>query len=74
MRVYRVDFQIPEYKRLVEIKDNHVWHKIQIENGKWGAKEECAKKWCDDNGWKYDIIFPKNNTAWKKNILETCKI
>jgi ribosomal protein L44E/predicted RNA-binding Zn-ribbon protein involved in translation (DUF1610 family) len=70
---YRVDFQLPDLKMLIELKDNHVWHKIQIENGKWGAKEECAKKWCEDNGWKYEIIFPKTLATWKENI-ETCKI
>ena len=67
---YRVDFQIAAHKKLVEIKDNHVWHKIQIENGKWGAKEQIAKKWCEDNGWEYDIIFPKTLASWKESTLK----
>jgi len=66
---YRVDFQIPDYKILVEIKDNHIWHKIQIENGKWGAKEESAKQWCEENGWTYDIIFPKTLSLWKEKLV-----
>jgi hypothetical protein len=76
-RKYRVDFQLPFYKLLVEIKDNHVWHKQQIDSGKWGAKEQIAKKWCEENKWNYDIVFPKTLASWKEKILklkETCKI
>jgi hypothetical protein len=67
--VYVVDFQIPSVKTLVEIKDNHVWHKKQVETGKWGKKEGAARKWCDDHGWRYDIIFPKTLSKWKEDIL-----
>lgn len=73
-RKYNVDFQIPDRRMLVELKDNHVWHKIQLENGKWGAKEECAKKWCEEKGWTYTILFPKTIASWKQALLESCKI
>jgi len=74
---YKVDFMIPKYKRLVEIKDNHIWHKKQIESGKWSQKEEIANKWCSINKFTYDLIFPKNLSLWKENIIkekESCKI
>lgn len=74
---YKVDFNIPKYRRLVEIKDNHIWHKKQIECGKWSLKEDIANKWCKENKWEYDLVFPKNLSSWKENIIklkESCKI
>jgi hypothetical protein len=68
---YRVDFQLPDHKRLVELKDNHIWHKYQIENGKWGAKEMCAKEWCVANSWEYDLVFPMTLAKWKDHILKS---
>ena len=67
--IYNVDFQIPSVKTLVEIKDNHVWHKQQIASGKWSKKEEAAQKWCADHGWRYDMVFPKTLAKWKEDIL-----
>ena len=73
-RKYIVDYQLPEYKKLIELKDNHVWHKIQVESGKWGAKEMCAMKWCEENSWEYEIVFPKTMSSWKEKMLKSCKI
>ena len=67
--IYKVDFQIPSLKRLVEIKDNHVWHKQQVASGKWSRKEEAAQKWCAEHGWQYDMVFPKTLSKWKEDIL-----
>lgn len=67
--IYKVDFQIPSLKRLVEIKDNHVWHKQQVASGKWSKKEEAAQKWCAEHGWQYDMVFPKTLSKWKEEIL-----
>jgi hypothetical protein len=66
---YSVDFQIPAFKILVEIKDNHIWHKQQIDSGKWGKKEEAARNWAKANGWTYDMVFPKTLSKWKQDIL-----
>lgn len=67
--IYNVDFQIPAIKTLVEIKDNHVWHKNQVASGKWSNKEDAAQKWCADHGWRYVMIFPKTLSKWKEDIL-----
>ena len=72
-RKYKVDFELPAYKKLVELKDNHIWHKMQVESGKWGAKETIAKKWCEEKGWEYRIVFPKTMSSWKEE-LKACKI
>lgn len=56
-KVYKVDFEISKLKMLIEIKDNHIWHKRQVESGKWDAKESSAKKWCKDNNYEYYLIF-----------------
>lgn len=67
--VYKVDFQIPSLKALIEIKDNHVWHKQQIESGKWGKKESAARAWAEEHGWTYEMVFPKTLSKWKEEIL-----
>ena len=57
MKIYKVDFEIPSKRILVEIKGEHIWHKNQVDSGKWKAKEESAKKWCELNDYKYYLIF-----------------
>jgi hypothetical protein len=69
VHVYNVDFQIPSVNTLVELKDNHVWHKRQIESGKWGKKEEAARAWAASHGWTYEMVFPKTLSKWKEDIL-----
>ncbi len=71
---YRVDFELPELKYLIELKDNHCWYKQQVESGKQNKKEIAAKEWCSKNGYSYEILFPKNIQAFKNKIAESCKI
>lgn len=54
---YRIDFFLPEYNIMVEIKDNHIWHKNQVKSGKWLAKESSAYDFCNKNDLTYKIIF-----------------
>jgi hypothetical protein len=53
---YKVDFIVDKY--LIEIKDNHIWHKLQVESGKWQAKETAALEYCHKNNLKFMIITP----------------
>jgi len=68
---YRVDFELPQYKLLIEMKDNHCWHKQQVESGKFGAKETSANEWCAQNNYTYHIVFPKTLKKMKDSILHT---
>lgn len=56
-KIYKVDFEIPSLKQLIEIKGNHIWHKEQLESGKWEAKELAAKKWCVVRNYIYKLVF-----------------
>jgi hypothetical protein len=70
--IYNVDFQIPSLKRLVEIQDNHVWHKQQVASvvrTHRSKKEEAVQHWCAEHGWQYDMVFPKTLSKWKEEIL-----
>jgi len=67
--MYRVDFELPDKKLLVEIKDNHCWHKEQVESGKFQAKETAAKNWCSTNNYTFHVIFPKTLQRFKDSIL-----
>jgi hypothetical protein len=69
-RKYYVDFDLPERRIIVEIKDNHIWHKQQLENGKWGKKEEAAIKWCETNSYSFELIFPINMATFKNKLLK----
>jgi hypothetical protein len=70
IRKYLVDFAIPTHKRLIEIKDNHIWHQQQINSGKFSAKNATANSWVQENGWKFDIIFPKQMAEFKAMLLK----
>lgn len=58
--IYRVDFYLPELKILVEIKDNHVWHREQIKSGVWDVKSQSAKNYSKKNNLKYIILFQED--------------
>ena len=69
-RMYIVDYYIPFYKIMVEIKDNHIWHKNQIDSGQWLMKQESAKKYAKQNNLKFKLVF----TQYLDDFLNTFKI
>lgn len=66
-RTYNIDFYIPSKKLLIEIKDNHIWHKNQIKTGKWKIKEMKAVEYAKNNGLDYKLIF----TQYLDDFLNT---
>lgn len=70
-RIYRVDFELPTHKKYIELKDDHCWHKQQVESGKFSAKEKYANEYAKKNGYKYDVLFPKNIMEYKNTLLKT---
>lgn len=56
-RIYRVDFMVRSNKMIIEVKDNHKWHKDEVKSGKWQAKENAARDWCSKNGYTYHLLF-----------------
>tara|TARA_Y100000389_G_scaffold197561_2_gene232390 strand:- start:3204 stop:4442 length:1239 start_codon:yes stop_codon:yes gene_type:complete len=74
---YRLDFAIPKLKLLIEIKDNHIWHKEQVNSGKWQDKVRGVNNFLENKlsynnivYEKYIIIFPKNYVCECKNIVD----
>lgn len=68
-RKYRVDFYLPKFNYLIEIKDNHIWHRNEVKSGKFEQKTNAAKKEVNNGVFKkYFIIFP-NKVEWLKNYL-----
>jgi len=55
-RIYKVDFEVRSNKMLIEVKDMHIWHRKEVESGKWEAKELAARKWCDENEYLFYLI------------------
>jgi hypothetical protein len=70
-RQHTVDFEIliDGKKYMIEIKDNHIWHKNEMKNGKWNAKETAARSLIDNkNYFGYYMIFPKNWVMMTRKI------
>ena len=68
---YKIDFAINKLNLLIEIKDNHIWHKEQENNGKWQSKINGVNQYLKNNE-KYKnfiVIFPKNYLWEVKNIV-----
>jgi hypothetical protein len=69
-RFYRVDFQIKQ--TLIEIKDNHVWHKNDLKSGKWKSKEDAVYVLINQGSYdRYLFIEPKN---WNQSLTIIDKI
>jgi hypothetical protein len=69
-RKYKVDFQIQ--KTLIEIKDNHIWHKKDLESGKWKAKEDAVFELIKNKEYNdYYLINPNN---WDEYLNKINKI
>ncbi len=72
---YHVDFELPDLKYLIEIKDNHCWFKQQVKSGKQHEKDTAANNWCKTNEYTYSIVFPHNLSEIKNLLLrKSCKI
>ena len=71
-RKYRVDFYIPKINILIQLKDEHRFHKQQLENGKWCAKQDVAKHAVEEGLFnEYILLFKKQFTnSWKENFLQ----
>ena len=65
---YRIDFELPNEKMLIEIKDMHIWHKNQVSSGKWLAKRKAAEEYCKQVGFEYKILFPTDFDSFFETI------
>ena len=55
--LYITDFYLTQLKTVIELKDMHVWHRYQLQTGKWNAKEQAAKNYCKANDLRYMLIY-----------------
>lgn len=62
--LYYIDYIIPTKKLLIELKDNHIWHKNQVLSGKWQEKEKSAIKYAQKIGYKFLLIFQKDKVKY----------
>ena len=57
---YYVDFFLPDFKMIIELKANHVWHRNQLKSGLWNAKQKAAEEYSKNNGLLYKILFQED--------------
>jgi hypothetical protein len=68
-RKYKVDFAIPSLRLLIECKDNHHWHKDNLNTGKWQEKERAALNLVHSGEYvEFIMVFPKNIMEVMKKI------
>lgn len=70
---YRVDFAIPKLKLLIEIKDNHIWHRDQVASGKWEEKVKGVDNFLQNKHMYNDVIYEKYIIIFPKNYVNECK-
>ena len=68
--IYIIDFKLPDLKYNIEIKDNHVWHKNQVESGKWQAKVDSANQYSKEIGFVYKVLFPDDIESFVEDLLK----
>lgn len=73
IHTYKIDFAIPKLKLLIEIKDNHIWHKEQVQSGKWDEKVNGVEKFLQNNSIYGNVIYEKYIIIYPKNYVEECK-
>jgi hypothetical protein len=66
---YRVDFIYGNI--LIEIKDNHIWHKNDIKSGKWNAKETAVNELIKQGIYKQFIMITPHNWMEKTTYLKS---
>jgi len=69
-KTYLVDFYINEFNLLIELKDNHIWHKKQVEQGIFNLKNQAAEKYAAENNLEFKVIFANNITNFKNSLLK----
>lgn len=65
---YRIDFLLPEFNKLVEIKANHIWHRNQLESGIWKIKQTKAEKHSIKNNLNYILLFNEDIDVFLTSI------
>ena len=73
IHTYKIDFAIPKLKLLIEIKDNHIWHKEQVQSGKWEEKVNGVEKFLQNNSVYGNVVYEKYIIIYPKNYVEECK-
>ena len=73
IHTYKIDFAIPKLKLLIEIKDNHIWHKEQVQSGKWEEKVSGIEKFLQNNSTYCNVVYEKYIIIYPKNYVEECK-
>lgn len=70
IKTYRVDFELPDMKLLLETKDNHIWHQRSIESGRWQAKQQAVCNYAECHGMEFMMVYPKSFIDSTKKILK----
>lgn len=66
---YIVDFYLPQINSLIEIKDNHCWHKENKKNGKFDAKIDAVNELIKKKIYSEFILIYSNELNKKCNLI-----
>ena len=71
--MHHILLQIWINKYLIEIKDNHIWHRNEIDSGKWQAKEQAVYNLIESNNEKYNEFYFINPINWVQQLNKLLK-
>lgn len=67
-RQYIVDFYLPEYKHLIEIKAENIYYHMQKNNGKFDEKYNAAIKYANTHNMEYKLLFDNDIDSYFLNL------
>lgn len=68
--IYYSDFYLPQQKIIVEIKENNIWYKKDLESGKIEAKNNAAIEFGKKYNIKYKLLFGQYIDEFINNLVK----
>ena len=69
---YLINFRIENI--LIEIKDNHKWHRDEVNSGKWQSKENSAIEYCKIHSLIYKLVMRYDLNLLKEELIRNKNI
>ena len=73
-RNYFVDFYLPEFKIMIEIKGDNKFYRDDVETGKFNDKCNAARKYAKTNNMEYVVLFEEDIDNFIKNLTLKKKV
>lgn len=69
-KTYISDFYLPDYKLIIETKSNHIYYRMQMQNGKQIAKNNGAILFAQQNKMEFRFLFDNMFNDFFSELLQ----